>query len=262
MVMLPEARAPKGVRLYAMGDVHGCIDDLRRMAALIEADLNARPPEDWRIIYLGDYVDRGPDSQGVIEFILGQMAARRVYALRGNHDQYLIDFMGNLSADGFINWMHLGGAETLMSYGLPPSAVYEAHDAAARQDLRARLIETMPKSHSKFLAGLPHMLRLGNYVFVHAGVRPGVDLAEQRPEDLIWIREPFLSSAENFGAVVVHGHTVVDRVTVRPNRIGIDTGVVFGGEFTCLVLEGNRRALLGPDGPEPLGMALIADHSG
>jgi len=253
MVTLHDAQAPKGVRLYVIGDVHGCMRPLRDIAEWLEDDLNHRPPRDWRIVYLGDYIDRGPDSRGVIDFVISQMSARRVYALRGNHDQFMIDFLGGEStAASFQTWMDNGGILTLASYGIDLDDIYDAVDEASRADLREALIEALPDSHGRFLAGLPHMVRLGDYVFVHAGVRPGTRLDKQRAADLIWIREPFLDSEEDHGAVVVHGHTVSEHVQMRHNRIGIDTGAVFGGRLSCLVLEGDSQALLGPEGPDPL----------
>ena len=223
------------------------------MAGRIEEDLNIRPPADWRIIYLGDYVDRGPHSAEVIDLVLGQMAARRVYALRGNHDQFLIDFLAGADGGTFAVWMDNGGFATLASYGIGQEAALRAFSREGTAALRETLLAEMPAAHARFLAGLPHMVRLGDYAFVHAGVRPGVRLERQSAADLLWIRDEFLGSDAQFGAVVVHGHTVSEGVTVRRNRIGIDTGLVYGGWLTCLVLEGQEKALLEPDGLLPLG---------
>jgi len=254
VVRVPDAETPRGVRLYVIGDVHGCLGKLEEVNVQIEDDLNARPPDDWRIVYLGDFVDRGPESRGVIDFVIGQMAARRVYALRGNHDQFMIDFLGERDPTAFQIWVSNGGIQTLASYGIAPDRIARAGDTAGLAKLHEAFLDALPEGHGPFLAGLPHMVRLGDYAFVHAGVRPGVPLKSQRSDDLLWIREPFLSSDEDFGAVVVHGHTVEDQVRLRPNRIGVDTGAVFGGPLSCLVLEGTEAGLLGAQGPVPLAL--------
>lgn len=242
MVWLTDARAPDGMRLYAIGDVHGCLDQLTRIQRAIEADLAARPVADWRIIHLGDYVDRGPDSRGVIEFLLGLAAAEpRVLFLRGNHDAM---FAGGIAGDRRLGevWLNNGGVETLESYGLNLIQFIEA----LREDRPVH--EKIPRAHRDFLDALAQSVHLGDYYFVHAGIEPDRPLDEQDAEAQLWIRDRFLSSEEQFEAVVVHGHTPGPRVAVRPNRIGIDTGAVFGGTLSCLVLEGSERMLLTPAG--------------
>jgi serine/threonine protein phosphatase 1 len=226
------------MRLYAIGDVHGCLDRLSRLQGEIEADLAARPVADWRIIHLGDYVDRGPDSHGVIEFLLGLSAAEpRIVFLRGNHDAM---FEGSIAGDRRLAeiWLNNGGVETLESYGLNLIDFIEA----LREERPMR--ENIPRAHRDFLEGLAQNVRLGDYYFVHAGIEPDRPLEEQDAEPQLWIRGRFLSSEAQFEAVVVHGHTPVPRVEVRPNRIGIDTGAVFGGTLSCLVLEGAEKGLL------------------
>lgn len=252
MVGLPEARAPRGLRLYAVGDVHGCADLLADVHERIDADLARRPAEDWRIIHIGDYVDRGPEVRACIEALIARLARGRCYCLRGNHEQYLLDFLADPETRGLAAWLTYGGVQTLASYGLAVPSGLEFGPPEGRRAFRDRLREALPPAHQQFLLGLPHLVRFGDYAFVHAGIRPGRPLAEQRARDLIWIREPFLSDPSDHGAVVVHGHTPGDRVVVRRNRIGIDTGAVFGGTLTCLVLEENRRAMLGLDGLHPL----------
>lgn len=237
-------QAPRGLRLYVIGDVHGLADRLGEVHGWIDADLAARPAPDWRVVHLGDYIDRGPDSAGVIARLVARIRDRRTYCLRGNHEQYLVDFAGDAGSPGLGDWLRYGGTQTLGSYGIG--------GGAAPGELRAAMLAAIPPAQLRFLAGLPHMLRLGGYVFVHAGIRPGVALDAQAPQDLIWIREPFLSSRAEHGAVVVHGHTPAKSVEDHGNRINIDTGAVFGGPLSCLVLEGASRALLTPDGPTPL----------
>ncbi|MEM9044573.1 MAG: metallophosphoesterase family protein [Pseudomonadota bacterium] len=251
MPLLKDAKTPHGLRLYAIGDVHGCLEELMAVHDDIRQDLEAHPAIDWRIIHLGDYVDRGPDSPGVITALVEMVRDRRTYALLGNHDQYLTNFLSHPETSSFERWIAWGGVETIEAYeGWFDPRLRE--DRAARRTLREHLLEALPSSHISFLSTLPHMLHFGDFTFVHAGVRPGVPLDAQSEDDLIWIREPFLSSNQDLGAVIVHGHTPVDRIEVRPNRIGIDTGAVFGGPLSCLVLEGRDRFVLTHRGREPL----------
>ncbi|HUF55752.1 MAG TPA: metallophosphoesterase family protein [Thermohalobaculum sp.] len=248
MVTTAEARAPRGLRIYAIGDVHGCDAALAEVHGLIERDLARRPPEDWRIIHLGDYIDRGPDSRGVIGRLIGRLARGRCYCLRGNHEQMAIDVLLDGAERALDLWLMNGGAATLASYRVEPGP-------GGGADGRAALLEAIPAAHQQFLLGLPHVVRFGDYAFVHAGIRPGRPLAEQRASDLVWIREPFLSDGRDHGSVIVHGHTPVGAVEVRTNRINLDTGAVFGGALTCLVLEGAGKALLGPDRLVPLDLS-------
>jgi serine/threonine protein phosphatase 1 len=252
MVMLPQARAPEGLRLYAIGDVHGRADLLAEMHIRIARDLARRPAADWRVIHLGDYVDRGPDSARVLALLVDYQRGGHAEFLLGNHDSFLQEFLADPEGADLDLWILNGGAETLRSFGVDPLLVMLAADDAAFRQLCARVDEAVPGEVRAFVAGLAPMVRYGDFAFVHAGVRPGVPLEEQELFDLIWIREPFLLSEADHGAVVVHGHTPVDAVEVRPNRIGIDTGAVFGGNLTCLVLEGAERHLLGSEGLESL----------
>jgi serine/threonine protein phosphatase 1 len=251
MVMLPDARTPPGLRLYAIGDVHGRTDLLADMHRRIARDLARRPAANWRVIHLGDYVDRGPDSAGTLELLLDYQGEGRGDFLIGNHDRFLLDFLLDPEGADFELWMINGGAATLDSFGADGMLAAFSSSEGSRRRLHAEVIAAMRPGLPEFLSGLSRMLRFGDYVFVHAGVRPGVPLEDQSTDDLVWIREPFLSSDEDHGAVVVHGHTPIEAVEVRPNRIGIDTGAVFTGNLTCLVLEDAARALLGAGGPEP-----------
>jgi serine/threonine protein phosphatase 1 len=245
MVWLADARAPQGLRLYVIGDVHGCLDALKGVHRAIRTDLARRPVADWRIVHLGDYVDRGAESRGVIDFLVAAMAEdARVLCLRGNHDQM---FAQSITGDrrAVDLWLMNGGAETLESYGVALPCFLDA--------VRARTPALdIPVRHRKFLDGLVNSLWLGDYYLVHAGIDPRRGLDAQVPEDQLWIRDPFLTSDRQFEAVVVHGHTPAGRVAVRPNRIGIDTGAVYGGSLTCLVLEDNLKGLLSGAGVAPL----------
>jgi serine/threonine protein phosphatase 1 len=250
MVMIPEARLPDGVRIYALGDVHGCSRLLRTTMADIEADCARRPIGQVQIVMIGDFVDRGPDSRAVVEWLVQHVEDSGVLAIRGNHDQMLVDFLDDPEGPAAFRWMINGGAETLHSYGVPVSNT--PLDPAQFEGLSLALRAAMPVAHLDTLRALPLMHRVGDYVFVHAGVRPGLPIDRQDPVDLLWIRDEFLSSPCDHGAVIVHGHTPVAHIERYPNRISIDTGAVFGGALECLVLEGAGQSVLRADGPHAL----------
>ncbi len=231
-----EARTPEGVRLYAIGDVHGCDRLLAAAHDKITADLAARPVGDHRIIHVGDYGDRGPDTAAVIDRLAGLVAHdSSVICLRGNHDQMLLDFLASPRRAG-TTFLLNGGGETLWSYGVSAGgfAAIAADTVAMARDLD----RNMPAPHRAFLERLPLSVRFGDYFFCHAGIRPGVPLDRQDPDDLLWIRDAFLFDNSDHGVVVVHGHTPAQEPEVRSNRINIDTGAVYGGSLTCLALEG------------------------
>jgi len=225
-------RVPDGLRIYAVGDIHGCVTQLQ---ALLDAVVD--DGRHWEgakhIVFLGDYCDRGPDSKGVIERLLAGVAGFEATYLRGNHDQAVLDFLQDPLV--YRNWRAYGAPETLLSYGvIPPRFDDEAAFLTARDQFAAAL----PASHLRFLQNLQYFSKIGDYFFVHAGVRPGVQLEKQVPEDLLWIRDEFLMSNADFGAVVVHGHTPGDQPVRRTNRICVDTGVYATGRLTTAVLQG------------------------
>lgn len=261
MVDVVAARAPRGLRLYAIGDVHGCADLLADMHARIDADLTARPVDDFRILHLGDYIDRGPDSRGAVEIALARHRDGRCHCLRGNHEQFLIDCLTGAGADSLDLWLMNGGDATLDSYGVEVASLLGARSAYSVALLGQRLAQAIPPGHRQFFLGLPLLMRIGDYAFVHAGIRPGRALDDQEARDLIWIREPFLADPRLHPAVVIHGHTPVREVEIRLNRIGIDTGAVFGGELTCLVLEDDRKDILARDGVQPLPLPPVTDRN-
>jgi serine/threonine protein phosphatase 1 len=236
---------PDGLAIYAVGDLHGRLDLLEEMQACIRADLFRSRPRESVEIFLGDYIDRGPQSCEVVERLISTppLADKRV-CLMGNHEDMLLKALDD--AEGLVNWLHNGGDATLASYGLNvrPFAAKREH---AR--IRALLLERLSQDHLAFFRGLRRCVEFGPYLFVHAGIRPGRPVADQDPADLLWIREPFLLSDEDFGRIVVHGHTPVDRPEVRRNRINIDTGAFFTGRLTCLVLERTTHRFL-HTGPE------------
>lgn len=227
------ASLPPGLRLYAVGDPHGCVDRLDALHAMIAEDAALAAEPERAIVYLGDYVDRGRDSRGVIERVLAPPIAATTVHLCGNHEAMMLDALDHPADEAaVVLWLRNGGASTLASYGV------------TGDDAPPAWIGRIPADHLAFLRGLARRHRAGGYLFVHAGVRPGVPLDAQDEEDLIWIREPFLSSDADHGAVVVHGHTPERAPVVRRNRIGIDTGAVYGGRLTALVLWADRMRLL------------------
>lgn len=233
------AWAPEGSRVYAIGDIHGRADLLHDLQAMILDD--ATGVEGRKVVvYLGDYIDRGRDSRGVVESLVeAPLPGFEVIHLMGNHDAWMIEC---LDGDGLdVAWLLNGGTATLTSYGVSLDAglAFEELEAAGRD-----LNQAVPEAHREFFRALRLSHAEGDYLFVHAGIRPGVPLAEQVRDDLMWIREEFLYSNRDHGKIVVHGHTPSHEVQLRPNRIGIDTGAFATDRLTCLVLEGDQRRFL------------------
>lgn len=231
---------PPGMRLYAIGDVHGRLDLLREMERQIEQDAASAPGLRIVQVMLGDYIDRGPDSSGVIEHLMARTSGRELVTLRGNHEVFLLD----LEPCDVPNWCRYGGRQTLASYGLDLSDLDEAAVEACVPELIGRVRAILPPDHAAFLASTQLSWRCGDYLFVHAGIRPGVTLAAQDPRDLVWIRREFLDDEVDHGLVVVHGHTPTLEPEIRRNRIGIDTKAYESGRLTCLVLEGCSQRFL------------------
>ena len=229
-------RVVDGVRVYAIGDIHGRADLLDDVLLKIDADLAVYPGIRPIQIFLGDYVDRGPDSCGVLDRLIRRAQTHEVIFLKGNHELQFLEFLQNPAV--LKEWRKYGGLDTLMSYGLTVPLNANAEQLAA---LAAQLADVMPVAHRDFLNRLEASFVCGDYYFVHAGVRPRVPLVFQRQEDLLWIRDEFLQSEDDFGKVVVHGHTPVPKPEFRHNRINIDTGAYATGKLTCLILEEDRR---------------------
>jgi len=226
-------------RVYCIGDIHGRADLLRELHDKIRADVAGFEGEK-RIVYLGDYIDRGSDSYGVVEALLDQpLAGFKAVHLLGNHEQTMLDFMA--FPEAVAAWLSYGGRETLMSYGIE---LAHHPTLAEMPSLAGQLQDALPAAHLTFYQNLDISWRCGGYYFVHAGIRPGVPLEQQSMEDQIWIREEFLLSGTDHGAVVVHGHTITPKPESEPNRIGIDTGAYYSGVLTCVVLEGSTRRFL------------------
>jgi serine/threonine protein phosphatase 1 len=233
------ARGPKGRRAYAVGDIHGRLDLLDRLLADIDDDLRASPAEAL-VIFLGDLIDRGPESAQVIERLrtYRRDGVQPVFIL-GNHEEVLLRIIDG-DAALIAKWRWFGGTECLMSYGLARTALEGMSEAQALDAVR----KAVPPEHVEFLRGFADTCRFGDYLFVHAGIRPGVELSSQKQADLRWIRDPFLADDSEHGFVVVHGHTISNAVEERSNRIGIDTGAYRTGVLTALVIEGEQRRFL------------------
>jgi serine/threonine protein phosphatase 1 len=234
----PTPAIPAGQRVYAIGDVHGRLDLFDALIAAIEADDATRGAADTSIVLLGDLVDRGPDSAGVIRAARDLGQRRKVRILLGNHEEMFLDALEN--EDVLKHFLRYGGRETVLSYPVDADAYHRAELAEARHLIRA----AVPQDDVAFMRSFEDQVRIGDYLFVHAGIRPGVPLEEQRVADLRWIREPFLSHGDSFGPVVVHGHTIFEKPDLVPNRIGIDTGAYKTGRLTALGLEGTERWLI------------------
>lgn len=226
--LLPAAR-----RVYAVGDVHGSLAQLQALHAAIADDLAARPIANAAVVHLGDYIDHGPDSAGVLALLrsVPVLAGARVVALMGDHERMLIDALEGDRAAA-TDWLCSGGRATLASWGLDPDLPREAWARA------------LPPADIAWLRSLPLRHQEGDYLFVHAGIRPGLPLQRQAAEDLLGIRQPFLWSEQDHGVVVVHGHNTGPAPVTLVNRIGLDTGAGLGGKLSCAVLEADRMALL------------------
>lgn len=230
---LGQASLPEGVRVYAVGDIHGRTDLLQYQLAQIAADETLYPCPRTIIVFLGDYIDRGPDSRGTIDALLGCARGRDVVCLKGNHEALILHFLDR--PETLNDWRQLGGLETLVSYGLRPSLSRSDGD---HERLSDELRDALPPQHLGFLQSLPSSFVCGDFLFVHAGVRPGFALRKQTEYDLLWIRDEFLQHGLPFEKYVVHGHTPVRAPDIRTNRANIDTGAFATGRLSCVAIEG------------------------
>jgi serine/threonine protein phosphatase 1 len=234
---------PAGQAVYAIGDVHGRLDLLDDLLVRIRQDADQHASDSARsLVFLGDYVDRGSESRGVVERVLiDPLPGFTTVRLMGNHEEAMLAFLDGES-DG-LDWLSFGGLETLMSYGVPLRSLPHTQEAVTA--LREALAEAVPAGHVKFLRACVLHYSVGDYVFVHAGVRPGISLERQTSTDLMWIRDDFLRARIPLpNHVVVHGHTICDLPQNRGHRINIDTGAFVSGRLTCLVLRGRERRFL------------------
>ena len=229
---------PAGERIYAIGDVHGRADLLEAMIEAIELDDASAARARSTVILLGDLVDRGPDSAKVLNLAKAWQEHRQVRILCGNHEEMFLESFRR--KDVLQHFLRFGGRETLLSYGIQP----RSRTKSELEALQALMAQVIPEEDLAFMRSFEEMIVVGDYAFVHAGIAPEVALKQQKPQDLRWIREPFLSHEARHSHVIIHGHTIYERAEVRDNRIGIDTGAFESGRLTALVLEGTGRRFI------------------
>jgi serine/threonine protein phosphatase 1 len=230
---------PADLRIYAVGDIHGHLDLLDELLSRVNADIVRRPTVRPVFVFLGDYVDRGPCSRETIDRLIELGGTNECVFLKGNHEQIAIKCLSDPSL--FDRWMRLGGVETLVSYGVAPGSLSSGKQIV---ELQSAFNGALPQAHFRFFRDQQTSFACGDFFFAHAGVKPRVELSRQAENDLLWIREEFLSSNEDFGKIVVHGHTPTREIEVRPNRINIDTGAFATGRLTCLVIEEESLAVI------------------
>ena len=217
------------MRAYAIGDIHGCAGLLEQALSFIEKDIEINPVLRPLRIFIGDYIDRGPDAAKAVDLLLKCSESHECVFLKGNHEFYLLQFLR--SPDVLSEWQSVGGTTTLMSYGVSLLALHDA------RSIQRALWAALPPNHLNFYQQLRLHFEIGDYSFVHAGIRPGIKMSQQREEDMLFIREQFLDNQTRFDKVIVHGHTPVANPEVRNNRINIDTGAYATGNLTCLIIE-------------------------
>jgi serine/threonine protein phosphatase 1 len=230
---------PAGLRIYAFGDIHGRLDLLDELLSRAAHDIAARPVPRPLFVFLGDYIDRGPQSRETIDRLIAHGRTNQCVFLKGNHEQVAIRCLSDRSL--FDQWMRFGGVDTLVSYGVFPKPPLDEQQIVR---LQAAFHDALPQTHFRFFRDLQTSFACGDFFFVHAGVKPRVDLSRQKESDLLWIRDEFLSSNEDFGKIIIHGHTPSSEVEVAPNRINIDTGAFATGRLTCLVLDETSLAVM------------------
>src|SRR4051812_23685179 len=231
---------PRGQRAYVVGDIHGRLDLLDQLLAKIDEDLKARPVRKTLLVFVGDLIDRGPHSAQVIERLRTyRRAGVRPIFLLGNHEEVLLRILRGDRAL-IASWLRFGGMQCLESYGVNAKELARGKD----QDALVTIQRAVPQKHVQFLESFIDTCRFGDYLFVHAGIRPGVELEQQSQTDLRWIREPFLFDQTDHGFTVVHGHTIAPAVEERANRIGIDTGAYRTGVLTALIIDGSERRFI------------------
>lgn len=235
----PEPRVPPGTRLYAIGDIHGRLDLFEALLTRVREDDAARGEAETLVILLGDLIDRGPDSAGVVRRAMAPLGWARTLAIKGNHEAAMLDAIdGDRTMLGV--WLDNGGEAALRSWGVPEPIIA----TGTSEQITAAVHAAVPRAERLWLAAMRQCVHIGDYYFVHAGVRPGVALERQTAQDSQWIRKPFLESRRAHGAMIVHGHSVATEVEQRPNRIGIDTGAYATGRLTALGLEAEKRWLV------------------
>lgn len=235
----PRFRTAPEDRIYAIGDVHGRADLLADVLRAVDTDIHFHPDRRCLTVLLGDYIDRGSDSRGVIEILIGRMRTRATVCLMGNHEAMLLRFLQD--PESWDAWAPSGGVQTLISYGIRPPL---RPTAPQKIELARTFAAALPREHSNFLTTLPLLFESGDILFVHAGIKPGVAIDRQQSDDLTWIREEFLTFRGDFGRFIVHGHTPVEEPDLRGNRINIDTGAYATGRLSCIILQDEKLTFL------------------
>lgn len=234
-VRLRDAKGPEGIVVYAIGDVHGRLDLLTKMHQTVARDRQSRKAADWRVVHLGDYIDRGPDTRGVIEFLIAALGDKRMIALAGNHDAGLLEFLREPTKS--IVFTDHGGDRTMQSYGVKM-------DRGSLAGSRDALAKALPDPHLRFLQDLKLWVEFGDFFFCHAGIRPDVPLEMQDPRDLLWIRQEFLNHRGLHDKIIVHGHTPSPHAEMMDNRVNVDTAAFQTGRLTALVIDGSEKQIL------------------
>jgi serine/threonine protein phosphatase 1 len=230
---------PAELRIYAIGDIHGRLDLLSELLARISSDIALRPTARPLYVFLGDYIDRGSASRETIDRLIEHGKTHESIFLKGNHELIAIKCLSDRGL--FDQWLRLGGLETLVSYGVPAETLANGKQIA---ELQSAFHGALPQAHFRFFRDLKNSFECGDFFFAHAGVKPNVELSRQKENDLLWIRGEFLTSKDDFGKIVVHGHTPAREIEVGPNRINIDTGAFATGRLSCLVLEGEELSVI------------------
>lgn len=230
---------PAELRIYAIGDIHGRLDLLDELLARISSDIAFRPTVRPLYVFLGDYIDRGSASRETIDRLIEHGKTHESVFLKGNHELIAIKCLSDRGL--FDQWLRLGGLETLVSYGVPAETLANGKQIA---ELQSAFHSALPQAHFRFFRDLKNSFECGDFFFAHAGVKPNVELSRQKENDLLWIRGEFLTSKDDFGKIVVHGHTPTREIEVGPNRINIDTGAFATGRLSCLVLEGEELSVI------------------
>ena len=230
---------PAELRIYAIGDIHGRLDLLNELLARISSDIALRPTVRPLYVFLGDYIDRGTSSRETIDRLIEHGKTHESVFLKGNHELIAIKCLSDRGL--FDQWLRLGGLETLVSYGVPAETLANGKQIA---ELQSAFHGALPQAHFRFFRDLKNSFECGDFFFAHAGVKPNVELSRQKENDLLWIRGEFLTSKDDFGKIVVHGHTPTREIEVGPNRINIDTGAFATGCLSCLVLEGEELSVI------------------
>jgi serine/threonine protein phosphatase 1 len=230
---------PAELRIYAIGDIHGRLDLLNELLARISSDIALRPTARPLYVFLGDYIDRGSASRETIDRLIEHGKTHESVFLKGNHELIAIKCLSDRGL--FDQWLRLGGLETLVSYGVPAETLANGKQIA---ELQSAFHGALPQAHFRFFRDLKNSFECGDFFFAHAGVKPNVELSRQKENDLLWIRGEFLTSKDDFGKIIVHGHTPTHEIEVAPNRINIDTGAFATGRLSCLVVEGEELSVI------------------